>query len=205
MIIDDQNRINLKTKYFMKKLVVLSIFALLFSMHVQAQEEAGFETTSESQNELKINTTNLIIFGFVDVAYERLLNEESSVGLSILFATDNNDENDFDYYRKFSATGFYRHFFSKKYAKGFFVEGFGMLHQATEDVYVSSNEVDGFGGRYEENEYTDFALGVSVGGKFVTRRGFIAEVYLGIGRNLGGQAIDVNVVGRGGISLGYRF
>jgi hypothetical protein len=57
---------------------------------------------------------------------------------------------------------------------------------------------------------TDFALGVSVGGKFVIKSGFTAEIYLGVGRNLINDEsenfyIENNVITRGGISLGYRF
>jgi len=55
-----------------------------------------------------------------------------------------------------------------------------------------------------EDKYTDFAVGISVGAKFVTKRGFIAEIYAGIGRDLLNNS-DIEVVGRGGISIGYRF
>jgi len=48
------------------------------------------------------------------------------------------------------------------------------------------------------------AVGISAGAKFLTKRGFIAEIYLGIGRDLLGNSDD-EIVGRGGISLGYRF
>jgi len=48
------------------------------------------------------------------------------------------------------------------------------------------------------------AAGISVGGKFVTKRGFVTEIYLGIGRDLLGNS-DIEVVGRGGVSIGYRF
>lgn len=187
----------------MKKLLVLSLFAFLTLFNAKAQEVKEI-ANSDRHNELKINATNLIAFSFMDVAYERLLNEESSVGLSLLFSFGDNDEIDFDNYRTFSATGFYRHFFSKKYAKGFFVEGFGMLNTSKDDYYLFSAEGDSL--IEMGKEYTDFALGVSAGGKFVTRRGFVAEVYLGLGRNLFRDNPNSDaLVGRGGISLGYRF
>ncbi|HEX9600141.1 MAG TPA: DUF3575 domain-containing protein, partial [Mariniflexile sp.] len=67
-------------------------------------------------------------------------------------------------------------------------------------IYDSNN--DSY--NYEYEKYTDLAIGVSAGAKFITKRGFIAEIYLGIGRDLLNQS-DIEVVGRGGISLGYRF
>jgi hypothetical protein len=57
---------------------------------------------------------------------------------------------------------------------------------------------------YEEYTFTDLAVGISAGAKFVTRRGFIAEIYLGIGRDLLGNN-DIEVVGRGGIAIGFQF
>ena len=50
----------------------------------------------------------------------------------------------------------------------------------------------------------------SAGGKFTTKSGFTTEVYLGIGRNLTNSNNDEDffqneIIGRFGISLGYRF
>jgi hypothetical protein len=66
---------------------------------------------------------------------------------------------------------------------------------------------------YDQNNYreeiekeTGFALGIAVGGKFVIKSGFTAEISLGVGRNLfSNNNDDNNLVSRGGISLGYRF
>lgn len=57
----------------------------------------------------------------------------------------------------------------------------------------------------EGESFTDFALGISVGAKFVSPRGFVVELYTGLGRNLLGSEYAPEVVSRGGISLGYRF
>ena len=82
----------------------------------------------------------------------------------------------------------------------FFVEGFGMLHTYENETY----DFVGNGSSRQENQ-TDFAVGISAGAKFITKRGFTAEIYLGIGRNIGGESDSIEAVGRGGISLGYRF
>jgi len=181
----------------MKKVFLVSLL-LLSVVFVNAQENEN-EKVVDKQNELKINAFNLIAFEYIDIAYERILNEESSIGVGLLFGLDNEVYGISDLRREFSITPYYRQFFGSKYAKGFFVEAFGMLHSGKDDFYLEEDF-----GRYELRDYTDFALGISVGGKFVTQRGFIAEIYLGIGRDLLGNT-DVEVVGRGGISLGYRF
>ncbi|WP_245856857.1 hypothetical protein [Lutibacter flavus] len=111
-----------------------------------------------------------------------------------------------DEYRTFSITPYYRYFFSSKYAQGFFVEAFTMLHTGDEEIYNDYYEsaTDTYYSNYERNKYTYFAVGISAGAKFVTKRGFIAKIYLGIGRDMLGNS-DIEVVGRGGVSIGYRF
>lgn len=179
----------------MKKLVL--VFVLLFSISiVQAQEREG-EEIEDKRDELRINMTNLIIFKWVDFSYERVLNEESSVGVGVLFSL-NDDDYIIDELREFSITPYYRHFFSNQYAEGFFVEGFAMLHSGSEEIYLE------FDDELIDEDFTDFAIGLSAGFKAVSKRGFVAELYLGIGRDLFGNS-DLELVSRGGIALGYRF
>lgn len=178
----------------MKKITItLLLFITCFSVFAQENEM--------SNNELKINMSNLIGFKWLDVGYERILNEESSIGAGLLFSLDSSSEG-LDEYRTFSLTPYYRHFFSDKYAEGFFVEAFTMVHSGEEEIYYPNNGgIDGF---YVDEKYTDFAVGISVGAKWVTPRGFVAEIYAGIGRDMLGNS-DIEVVGRGGVSIGYRF
>ena len=184
----------------MKKLFLVP-FLFLSILNVIAQETEK-EQEVEKHNELKINAFNLIAFEYIDISYEYILNEESSLGLGLLFALNNEVYGISDLRREFSITPYFRQFFGKKYSKGFFVERFGMLHSGKDDFYIE-NISDPFG-FYEIRDYTDFALGISVGGKFVTKRGFVTEIYLGIGRDLLNNS-DLEVVGRGGVSIGYRF
>lgn len=181
---------------------ILVLFLFLSIILVNAQESESQETILK-QNELKINMSNLIGFKWADFTYERILNEESSLGIGALFTLDPNNDDGLDEYRTFSITPYYRHFFSRKYAEGFFVETFGMLHSGEDEIY-HFDEISDPNGSYRGEKYTDFAVGISVGGKFVTKRGFIAEVYAGIGRDLLGQS-DIEIVGRGGVSIGFRF
>lgn len=189
----------------MKKAFVVSLVFLLFSFDSFSQETKIQTSDNENFNELKLNMTNLIIFEWIDVAYERTLNEESSIGVSLLtrIGSDLNDDDGLDEYRTFSLTPFYRQYFSKKYAQGFFVEGFAMLHSGKDTYdYIYDPNTDTY--NYSYDKYTDLAIGISTGAKFITKRGFIAEIYLGIGRDLLDQS-NLEVVGSGGIALGYRF
>ncbi len=180
----------------------LFVFCSLF-ISAQTTTENDNDTSNTKSNELKINAFNLIAFEHIDLSYERLLNEESSIGLSVLFSFDEDNYGINDVRREFSLTPYYRQFFGKKYAKGFFVEAFAMLHSGEDEIYLGFDDFT-FQDIVRAEKFTDFALGISAGGKFVTKRGFTAEIYLGIGRNLLNNS-PFEVVGRGGISLGYRF
>tara|TARA_R110002050_G_scaffold110892_1_gene223537 strand:- start:25911 stop:26462 length:552 start_codon:yes stop_codon:yes gene_type:complete len=183
----------------MKKFSLVIVLVFTSFSAIIAQEDAE---SLQGKDEIKLNVFNLIAFKFVDASYERLIDEESSFGLGVLLNAGGDDDI-FDYYRKLSVTPYYRRYFSKGYAKGFFVEGFGMLNSGEEDYYIYNENTQE---SQETNEtYTDVALGISIGGKFVSRRGFVAEIYGGIGRNFFNTEFSPEVVGRGGVSLGFRF
>ena len=93
-------------------------------------------------------------------------------------------------------------FFSSKHAQGFFAEGFGMFN--TGDI-VETIFIDDGPRRDLLRSFSDFALGISIGEKWVTKNGFVAEIYGGLGRNLFNSRFGPEFVTRGGISLGYRF
>ncbi|MGB5648120.1 DUF3575 domain-containing protein [Muriicola sp.] len=183
----------------MNRLFVLCLLLILYGNTLFSQDTI---LDDKDRDELKINAFNLIAFKYIDVAYEHILHEEASFGISFLINAGNDDDI-FDYYRQYSITPFYRRYFSKGFASGFFVEGFGMLNSGEEDFF-DFNEITQETVRTGET-YTDFALGISVGGKFISKKGFIAEVYGGLGRNFFSTDFSPEVVGRGGVSLGFRF
>jgi len=188
----------------MKKPYLVLLIIAICSTTMFSQDQTENNNTPQNFNELKINMTNLIGFKWADIAYERTLNEESSIGISVLtrLGSDKNNDSGLDEYRTFSITPYFRQFFGKKYAQGFFVEGFAMVHSGEDQTYDYDSITQN--GSYSSDNYTDLAIGLSAGAKFITKRGFVAEIYLGLGRDvLDNSGLDV--VGRGGIALGYRF
>ena len=185
----------------MKKItlfVCLLVSGITLAQEKTVEEAPEFPQDVNKKYEVKINGLSLLAFEWLDVSYEYLINEESSFGIAALITL--NDSEELNNYRKSSLTTFYRRYFSIQYARGFFVEGFGMLH-----TYESENYDYNGNGSYRQEDQTNFAVGISAGGKFITKRGFTTEIYLGIGRNIGGDNSSLEAVGRGGISLGYRF
>ena len=177
----------------MKKIILFfSLFmgGILFAQVNTEIENPEFPQDIQKKYELKINALTLLAAKWIDVSYESLINEESSFGVSVALNTDKTETD-----LKYSLTPYYRRYFSNKFARGFFVEGFGML--------FSAKDTDLFG--YGSQEFkTGVAMGVSIGGKFISKRGFSAELLLGVGRNFSDSTYNEGIV-RIGISVGHRF
>lgn len=183
----------------MKKVILLVAFLSFSIGFSQKKEEQNFK-----KNELKINALFLVL-GAGEFSYERLINDESGVGASLFFSLDK------DINTKIQFAPYYRFYFGKKTAAGFFVEGFGMLNvYQDQDKYFYYYDYDySFEQVYVRGEKaTDFAFGFGLGGKWITKRGITFELHTGVGRNLFNDKNDDNdnkIVGRGGITVGYRF
>ena len=161
-----------------------------------AQEQVDSETDNPyyGLHEAKLNALVLVL-GAVEVQYEYLLNEESGLGISVFLPYDKEVKEDLEYY----VSPYFRYYFGSKYAGGFFLEGFASLNRADRDFdFIFIDE--------EENFVTDLALGIGLGGKWITKGGFVGEVNFGLGRNLfNSDETDLDFIGKFGISIGYRF
>lgn len=181
----------------MKKLF-LALCIVTASLNLNAQDTQAQENQTNF-NEVKLNALFMVVGAF-NVTYERTLNEESGVGLEVFLPFDKDIKDDIDYY----ISPYYRFYFGKKYAAGFFLEGFGMLSEVTvEELFFLDNQGNITGSQLGKE--TNVALGIGVGGKWVTNKGFIGELSVGVGRNLLESNFDNEAVGKIGITLGYRF
>jgi len=161
-----------------------------------------------------MNGFNLIVYKAPNIAYEYLINENISVGLGLFYQFDRGDSreryfNPIVEYRIYSVTPYFRRYFSKGYASGFFIESFGMLHSgnAFERIGVADESSGEFKFEDEPIVQTSFALGITFGGKFLLgNKGVLLETYFGMGiPEVIGQSRPGGAVTRGGVSLGYRF
>ena len=145
--------------------ICLFVSGLALGQEATTKETPEFPQDVNKKHEVKINGLSLLAFEWLDVSYEYLINEESSFGIAALVAIDESEV--FSYYRNSSLTSFYRRYFSTHYARGFFVEGFGMLHTYENETFDFNGS-----GNYRQEDQTDFAVGISIGGKFTTKKGF---------------------------------
>lgn len=154
-------------------------------------------------NELKLNLA-YAIGGFPELTYERIIKDDMSVGVSILVGLEKNSEYAFGF------VPHYRVYFGGKKANGFFIEGNAAVISNRDEYYDYSQLAyssypagyDYYGNRFQKN-YTNFGLGAAAGAKFLTKNGFIGEIYLGAGRLFGSSSMDAYV--RSGITIGKRF
>jgi hypothetical protein len=172
---------------------------LLLASFITINAQDNNQNNSTNFNEVKLNALFMVV-GAVDISYERLLNEESGIGLEIFLPFDKEIKDEISYY----ISPYYRLYFGKKYASGFFLEGFGMLSSVKVNEITFFDNQANITGQETEDE-TNFALGIGVGGKWHTKNGFIGELSLGVGRNLIRSEYDNDFVGKIGITVGYRF
>jgi hypothetical protein len=163
----------------MKKIAV--IFGLLIS-------SLGF-----AQQEIKIDIADALVIRSLEFSYEKYIGVENSFGISALFNLAD-QETAFRYNENLIITPYFRHYFSTDAQWNFFGEGFiGVNFGET-----NSSESD------DLQKYTDAALGIAVGTKYISKGGLIIEAYAGIGRNLFGANSPL-LVPRAGLNVGWRF
>jgi len=185
----------------MRYLLFIAIILFSFTGIAQNRGQKTKKVIYSKNNEVHFNALSLIAAKRFDVSYEHIFNEESTVGISLLAKIKDNENPNFSG-RKYSITPYYRHYFSRRYAAGFFLEAFAM-YNAGEGEYFK-DLTSSYHDPEDIKPYQDLAFGMSAGHKFISRRGFVGLIYAGLGRNL----FDVNapeVVGRAGVSFGFRF
>ena len=184
-------------------IAALSLFAQKDSV-ANAIADKSAAIGQSGNNEIKINLL-MSVLALPEVTYERLVEDNMGVGISVAVNVDNtNDAFDGDF--KLLIIPHYRLYFGSKKASGFFIEGNAALVSGS--VYTiyydpAASYVPGYI-PYQKENTTNFGLGAAVGGKFLTRNGFLGEVYGGVGRLFGSNRI-ADVYPRIGISIGKRF
>jgi len=154
-----------------------------------------------------------LVFKAPEVAFEYLLNEDASIGASLLINLEEPDEDFYSsspyYAEKFALTPYYRRFISSKYAERFFIETFAMLNKQEDNIFNYSYDPETFTetSTFSKETSTNLAFGIAIGSKFTSPGGFMFEFYGGVGRNIftSNNVDPFEFVPRLGVSLGHRF
>jgi len=177
-----------------KKLLQLIVLLAFYSVNAQSETDTN---PYQKNNEIKLNLLSPLS-GAVEVGYERFLNKNSSLGISAFKVYEHSTNDDMNYY----ISPYYRYYFGKKYASGFFVEGFGMFTSIDgKKIYAADNVTF-----TEGKDVYDLALGAGLGWKLVTKKGFTFEANTAYGRLIfNANKTDHDQVLKLGVSVGYRF
>jgi hypothetical protein len=180
---------------FPRQLVIYSMLVLLLPLQAVSQNMNNDKMAQPKKNEMRVNLFSGLL-GLPELNYERLLNENSGLGLAISVAAEN---------KELMATRalvlpYYRMYFGKKYASGFFIEGnmgFSFEQQPNYNWSVWPRPPV----QYNSGVY--YGLGSAIGVKLENRNRLIGEVFLGGGR-LFGDSYDGGYL-RIGVCLGGRW
>jgi hypothetical protein len=177
-----------------KGIIFISLLLVTINIFGQNQPASTPRNTefAKDNNELKINLA-MSIAGIPEITYERFIAENMGVGLSAAISLDNSLNTNA------IILPYYRVYFGSKKASGFFIEGNGAM--VVEKQYTYNYDQYGYYSSSSTSSVAQFGLGAAAGAKFLTRNGFLGEVYLGLGRLFSNEGVYPRV----GITLGKRF
>lgn len=199
----------------MKRITFITLF-LFFSISTLAQDEELTDSQKQMErfanikkHEVSLDITAILAIPAFSPRYEYILGRYSGVGADLFISLESDDSLDFSDYEKFSLTPYYRqYFFSKEDygAKGFYAEGFVKFYTFDGSKI---NETQN-GTTFTEETAFETAIGAGIGWKWVSDSGFLVDLGIGVGRNLGfvnndqfRDVIEVQI--RGGLNFGWRF
>ncbi len=141
----------------------------------------------KGKQEVSLDVANAIVMKTLQVTYEYNVLDSSTVGMSALinFAGDSTK---FKYNEKTMFTPFFRHYFGEGSPINYFGEVFFGINSGTNKTI----------------DYTDLALGVGGGLKYISDGGVTISALGGVGRNMFSED-SYTIVPRAFIGVGYQF
>ncbi|UOE38231.1 MULTISPECIES: hypothetical protein [Chryseobacterium group] len=159
---------------------------------------------NQRKNDIVADPVLLVAIPLANVSYERLISENKGIGVNAMVHLDRKE----DRFTQFSA--YYRMYFGKKYASGFFLEGFiPVTTNSYDDYHYQYDNITGFytSTHVTKNNLTTVGVGFGVGGKWVLRNNLVIEASGGIARRFGDRSNYhfEEVTGKIMGGVGYRF
>ena len=192
--------------------IIFSTITLMLSISLLAQSDDLTDSQKRLNNfsatknhEVSLDVIAALAIPAFSPRYEYILGRYSGVGADLFIAFEDN----LDFYEILSLTPYYRqYFFSKEDygAKGFYAEGFMKFYTFDSDGQLFLSNGDS--ANYDKN-YFETAIGAGIGWKWVSDSGFLVDLGIGVGRNLGladePEGFNPEVQVRGGLNFGWRF
>lgn len=168
---------------------------LIFSLFLLQGLAQDVSEKNFDRHELKLNLVNLIVFENVELNYEYIAGEDFTVGLAASYSWEEFSDFDFVF---FPNARFYPS--QAEAGTGFFTElSIPIFGFEDEECFFSPSSSS----CTTENK-VGVGVGVAAGYKLLSQKGFIGELFLGIGRSFDDFA-PVSFIPRLGITFGKRF
>ncbi len=192
----------------MKKITFLLLaLTLTFSVFSQRRTRSfmGWHLEKDAPlqlNEVKVNLGTTIFALFPEVSYERIMNEDFSLGASAGINLNSDD-----YPLSFAFTPYARWFFGgnsnslQKYGAGFFIEANGSVFSAKHNEVSVYNDGSVYNYSSTQEDVFGAGLGLAIGWKYLTRNNWVGELMFGGGRDF----VNDDAYPRVGITIGKRF
>ncbi len=147
-----------------KTILAITFLSLLLLSPILTAQESEI-SQDKPIHEVKLNTFYLFDV-LIELEYEYVFKKSNtSLGVSIGKSFGGSQDVNFE------ILPFYRWFFNQKPGEGFFLEAHGIIFDEDNTYYY-----------YLDNYITAVGAGISIGTKFIRRKGFAAEVVIGMGR-----------------------
>ena len=178
----------------MKK-IVIAFIVFFGSVSSFAQQK-----DTSPQNEIKFNVP-MAIYGLPELNYERIIEDNMGVGISLSIAVDKafNHDNNKGINERAIVCPYYRLYFGQKQAAGFYIEG----NMAVAGQKELNSPGDTPGSKIPSRSTMGFGFGAAVGIKLLSKNDFAGDFYAGWGRLFGENIY--NGYPRLGICIGKRF
>jgi len=162
--------------------VILIALVTLFTTSLFAQKtEKNQEKKDQPKHEIGIDFLDLSKYRKIELSYNYLYNKSNSFGTTLYFFENNPNFWKEKGYQEILGVSFnYRHYFSKKYAQGFYVEAFAK-YEFGHRYNISRPDLPIF-----RNDYHVINAGLGVGYKHVTK----SNIYFDLNIRLDQTIVD---------------
>lgn len=188
----------------------LTTLCFLSPMLLLAQEANNAEGSSfTAGNEIKWDVLGLITETKIQLTYEHQFLPKWSAGLSAATYQSNKDKDHFDtstdkQLKNYDIIPYIRYHLSPNQNSYYFAEGsLGVnsgKYKHIERLDANNQAIY----QLQQGEYTDLALGLAVGYKYILKEHFLGEILVGGGQNILNDD-SPKYISRVAISIGYKF
>lgn len=191
-------KIEILMNFRLKRILIAVLCFTLGANTIQAQE-----IEKARKNDILADPVLLIAVPLANISYERLISQNKGIGVNTMIKLNNKDKD----FKQFSP--YFRYYMGKKYASGFFFEGFIPITIQNDINYIYEDYSDlSYQNISRTNKsFTTVGIGFGIGGKWLINNKLVIEASGGIARRFGDlYKYDIGrATGKIMVGIGYRF